>query len=146
MIQRKKTKTGTKRGGLALTLTLLLLAAALLLAACQNTGESEADPLTRLESSISYKDGEIRFTIPESGEAWSIQINGRILTDGNNGMSVHYLAEESESGAWESGKEYSFDVSGGGYAELYLDAGNSAGSISVDLLELLPESLKSLAE
>ena len=142
MRQKKKNMLRTKRNGLALILFLLILTPALPLAACQNTAASEADPLAQLESSILYEDGEIRFIMPESDEAWSIQINGRILTDEGDGMSVHYLAGESESGSWEDGKEYSFDVSEGGYAELYLDAECSAGSISVDLLKLLPENLK----
>ena len=98
--------------------------------------------LTQLEKSIYCLDGNVCFTLPEGNDSWNIQIYGRIKVDGDSGMSVHYLTDENEKGSWEGGKTYSFDVSGGGYTELYLDAGNDRGTISVDLMELLPEALK----
>lgn len=100
------------------------------------------DGLEELEKSISCLDGNVRFTIPDGKDAWNIQIYGRIEVDGDSGMSVHYLTDENENRSWERGKTYSFDVSGGGYTELYLEAGNDGGSICVDIMELLPEDLK----
>ncbi|MCM1050288.1 MAG: M56 family metallopeptidase [Clostridiales bacterium] len=94
--------------------------------------------LTQLSKSISYNNGSIQFTIPDSDDIWNIQIYGLIDIDGNSGMSVHYLTDENENNSWERGKTYSFDVSSGGYTELYLDATNSLGTLSVDIMELLP--------
>lgn len=103
---------------------------------------SQQDCLAQLEKSISYLNGNVQFTIPDNNDIRYIQINGRIIVDGNSGMSVHYLTDESENNNWESGKTYSFDVSGGGYTELYLDADNERSNISVNIMELLPGNLK----
>ncbi len=99
--------------------------------------------LARLEQSISYRNGKVQFTIPKGHDSWNIRIYGRTAINESSGMSVHYLTDESESGSWKSGETYTIDVSGGGYTELYFDADNGRGMISVDLTELLPDNLKS---
>lgn len=113
---------------------------------------ARAQALSELISSIAYSEpdgsepgGRVSFTIPGGDSLWSIQISGRIEAEGFGGMSVHYLAEESESSSWESGKTYSFDVSEGAFTELAMyieqELDGARDKASVDIMELLPREL-----
>ena len=102
--------------------------------------------LKALTDSIKYENGSIYFTIPSGAADWNIHISGRVEiegAEGSDGMSVHYLEDESESSKWISGKTYSFDVSGGGFTELFMDAGTD-GAIPqyTDLLKKLPPDMQ----
>lgn len=132
----KKATIGLTAGSLALVLIIITLFI--------TSTQKPQDSLTQLEKSISYLNGNVQFTIPDSNDIWNIQISGRIDIDGNSGMSVHFLTDESESSNWENGKIYSFDVSGGGYTELDFYAANERGEISVNIMELIPDNLKAV--
>lgn len=104
--------------------------------------QSERQLQNMFAAGISYEDGKVCFMIPDGNESWDIQAGGRVEMEGFGGMSVHYLEEESESGNWENGKVYSFDVSGGGYTELFLNADVAGETVYIDLMGILPEKLK----
>ncbi len=131
-------KNPIKKGIIAAVILMAgLMATAALI---ENSGDTA--PLALLAESVSYADGQVFFTIPESSSTWSIWINGRVEAEDIGGMSVHYLENESADNSWESGKTYSFDVSNGGYTELQLEAEIEGDGIAVDIVEILPEQLK----
>lgn len=92
-----------------------------------------------LAESVRYEDGRIYFTIPESGEPWSIFFRGRVLTEDGAGMSVHYLEEESERAEWVPGQTYSFEAADAAYDELTMEIAYGNACYSYPLAQLLPE-------
>lgn len=124
------------------TLWGLIISMAVLIAIAILFATSAQNPARQLAASIFYLDNKVSFTIPKGDYNWNIQINGRTEVEGFGGMSVHYLSEESESGNWESGKTYSFNLSDGTYTELSIDISLNDEEISINLMEYLPETLK----
>ena len=103
------------------------------------------DKVAELTKSIKYENGRVYFTMPESSADWNIRIRGRVdngSADANGSELIRYLNDESLSGEWIRGKTYSFDVSGGGYTELYIETGaDGVWPQYTDLLEILPSEL-----
>ncbi len=106
------------------------------------------DKVAELTESIKYENGRIYFTMPESSADWNIRIRGRADNNASgasyesSGDIIRYLNDESISGDWISGKTYSFDVSGGGYTELFIEAGaDGVWPQYTDLLDILPTEL-----
>lgn len=105
------------------------------------------DKVAELTESIKYANGRIYFTMPESFADWNIRIRGRVDNgvsgDNSGGELIRYLNDESISGDWIRGKTYSFDVSGGGYTELFIEAGaDGVWPQYTDLMEILPTELR----
>ncbi|MDE6454542.1 MAG: M23 family metallopeptidase, partial [Dysosmobacter sp.] len=100
---------------------------------------SDSLKVETLAESVRYDDGHIYFTIPESGEPWSIFIRGRVLMEDGSGMSVHYLEEESEKAEWVPRMTYSFEVGGAAFDELTMEIAYGDASYSYPLTLILPE-------
>ncbi|MGN0307122.1 MAG: DUF5301 domain-containing protein [Lachnospiraceae bacterium] len=94
--------------------------------------------MDELISSLSYEEPVISFTIPRGNNDWSIYINGRI-EEGQGGMSVHYLEEESEYKSWIGGKTYSFTLLEGIHTELTMSIALGEERETVNLRELITE-------
>ncbi|MCI8802265.1 MAG: peptidoglycan DD-metalloendopeptidase family protein [Oscillibacter sp.] len=93
-----------------------------------------------LFESVAYDGGTVSFTIPEGEGRWSLFIRGRVATEDGLGLSVHYLAEESEQAEWVPGRTYSFAVEDARYDELTMEASfEGAEAWSLDLTRFLPE-------
>lgn len=107
------------------------------------SAKKQAQAIDELVASISYADGKVSFTIPTGEKVWDIRISGRMEVEGFGGMSVHHLTDESESSSWKSGKTYAFDVSDGGYAELYMSIRSDSEEVTINIMEFLPEHLQS---
>ena len=98
--------------------------------------------MEKLVDSISYSNSKVLFTIPTGDYSWNIWIGGRVEVEDFGGMSVHYLADESENSNWESGKLYSFAVTDGIYTELYMDIQLNGEEVSINLMDFLPGELR----
>ena len=94
-------------------------------------------PLEQLEASFHWEDTTFHFTIPDGEANWSIQINGRLLSENGEGMSVHYLEQETASGTWLPGATYSFETGFAVLDELLMEA--VCGEESA-LFDLMPDS------
>lgn len=115
-------------------LTVTAVLAACLVVAATTVAFATSAPEAKQESTavsdswnIHYADGKIWFTVPSDG--CSVSFAGRVETDEFGGMSVHYEFPEPEKG-----ETCSYDVSGGGYTELWLN--------DRDLMGFLPPELK----
>lgn len=100
---------------------------------------SDTQKTMALGDSVHYDSGHIYFTIPDSEKPWSIFIQGRILMEDGSGMSVHYLAAESENAEWVPRMTYSFEVADAAYDELTMDIKYGNAAYCYPLTLLLPE-------
>lgn len=96
--------------------------------------------ITRLTASIACTNRSVSFTIPESGQDWTILINGRYEREDSGGMGAHFLQELSESGDWKSGETYSFPVDAEAVEELFMVISIGEESAVIDLMEYVSES------
>lgn len=105
----------------------------------EQPAQSSQQLLDTLVDSIHYENQNIVFTIPEEAknpEEWVILISGRAEYPDGMSVSKHYLEET----VWESGKNYSVDVSDADLTELHMYISYQETEIDIDLMEYLPRA------
>nr|WP_087379592.1 M56 family metallopeptidase [Flavonifractor sp. An135] len=135
-LQNLFTRKRNSRALMAAVLACVLLVGTLV--ACESRKEP-ADPdalLDALEESITYDGQTVSFTLPEGEASWELHIAGRMVTEGMDGMSLHYL----DGTDWQPGESYSFELASetaGTLTELTMEVTAGEGERSIDLLSRL---------
>lgn len=131
-----------KRTAAAAISACLLVTAATVAFAAAPEEKTPADPQVQATAvhdpwDVRYQNGKLFFTVPD--DHYTVKIHGRQEVPGFGGMSVHYEFPEVKSG-----ETCSYDVSGGGYTELWLDAhrDGSGTTQNIDLASFLPDELR----